>query len=116
MDSVKRADLAKTAGFVFQVGFHHSHDLRRVDRDDRRADPVRRLVNRNLFAIRRICRLINIVHPQDGRRMVAIQFDNHPLRQIAEGGRSAHSGGQYDSPARRNVGGFHTATSTGPKP
>jgi len=39
--------------------------------------------------------------------MVAIQFDNHPLRQIAEGGRGTHSGGQYDSPARRNVGGFH---------
>ena len=103
----QRADLAEAARFVFQVGFHHSHDLRRVDRDDRRADPVRGLVNRNLLAIRRIGRLVDIVQPQDGRRMVAIQFHNHPLRQVAEGGRGAHSGGQHDSPARRDVGRLH---------
>ena len=61
----QRADLAEAARFVFQIGFHHAHDLRRVDCDDRRADAVGRRVNRNLLAIRRIGRLVDIVQPED---------------------------------------------------
>ena len=47
--------------------------------------------------------------------MVAIQFHNHALRQIAEGGRGAHSGGQYDSPPAVISAASTTATSTGPR-
>ena len=39
--------------------------------------------------------------------MVTIQFDDDPFGQVAEGGRRAHSGGQHDAAARREIGGFH---------
>jgi hypothetical protein len=103
----KRRGLAEPARFVGQVGFHHPHDLRGVDGDDRRAYAVRRRINRNLLAIRRIGGLVNVVQPQKGRRMMAIELDDDLFRQIAEGGRGTDRGSQQDTAASRKVGRFH---------
>ena len=39
--------------------------------------------------------------------MMAVKFDEDPVRHVAKGGRGAHSAGEHDATARGDIGGFH---------
>ncbi len=105
--SIDRAHGAEAARLILQVRLHNADDLRTRHRNDRRPDAIARRINRNLPAIRRIGRLVDVVDTQQRRRIAPVQFDQDIVGLIAESRRGSHSRSEHDAAARRHVASLH---------
>ena len=57
--------------------------------------------------MRRVGRLVNIVHAQQRGRMAVVQLDDDLLGLVAKGRRATHRGCEHDAAARGQVAGLH---------
>ena len=84
------------AGFVGEVGFDDAGDLGGIDLDEGLAGAVGGFVDRDRAAVRRIIRLVDVVHAEERRGMVVVELDEDLVRDVAERGRGADRGGEDD--------------------
>ena len=91
-----RGALGERADLVREVGFDDAGDLPGVHLDDGRSDTIRGAEKEQGVAARRIIRLEDVVEPVQGLGMKAIELDQNPVGDPAEGGRGADGGREGD--------------------
>ena len=98
---------ANPRGLVVRGSLDDAGDAGRVHLDDGRADAVGSRVNGDLAAVRRIGRLVNVVHAEQRGWMAMVQLDDDLVGLVAEGGRASHRGCEHDAAAGGQVAGLH---------
>ena len=81
---------------VRTVGLHNGSNLSRVYFDMIRAAAIRGLVDRNLATLRRVERLIEIVHTAHRSREHLIEFDDDLIRHAADGRHDSDTCSRHD--------------------
>ena len=86
----------ESSNLVRTVGLHNGSNLSRVYFDMIRAAAIRGLVDRNLATLRRVERLIEIVHTAHRSREHLIEFDDDLIRHAADGRHDSDTCSRHD--------------------
>jgi hypothetical protein len=110
-----RSRRAERSAFIREVRFDDADDFGGLHCRQRRADAVGNTVDRNFAAVRRIVRLVDIMHSQQRGRMPVVQFDQNLLGFRKKSGSGAHRCREDDASAGRHVAGLNHGPVHGPE-